>query len=724
MKTASREGHVSGDNATSAPPPPAGGLPRLGDVSNGSQPSVPQPAPPGVCLHGHVGDGNKAPAPQLTLRDRLSDPDGTKGSSATKQRTSAVFPPERPALPGPGEESGGFQQNFAVAWRHTGQTRQPAEQKGVILTGGGRIPGVTLEESLPARTLGDIPTWAPRYWMSRGALIRDVDADTVSDRISLESLTDARASIKEIQETADMPESLRKWERNKMAPAPADAPGDAPAQRKIASIRIPMAMQLTMLASDLDVAFGPNDPDEIEEAFQTLARQVERHLLPDSAWDALFHGVSSVLDVMAGMPFAGGAPWRGVVNPFRGWNGARFSLCEFVQQCVCKKGRVPRGVFARQKGTMFRLLGHLFNVSTSSKLLGTVSPDPGEAYYSAPESLAVAARNLRLQAITALIGFMFRVEESPAADRADLLSRTRHLLEGFLDRETNPAPMQPFGHHFRDFYVSDPSWARTLISRIFPADPPRRLVYVGGWTGFLSRFPVREMFADPDVRALYSRGLELRTDPAEHLNPTFYHDPEQGIANHLAIAHFELQVLDRADDLLASFLEKASPSQMARFVACGGDIIPKNWVPKTEETWDRVRSLWEWVLKNRADHETLVEFGAWLDIEPGTFPVADMARLAHDTLARTSGEASGYAGLANSIHEFALTDPVRTLEVLDLFLHSPRVDKDTRHITLAHSDGWLKAAQHLSSLPASRERAAPILSEIEECRRLLGQEAR
>lgn len=782
MKAVFREGRVSSNKEAFAPPPPAEDLPSLGDVSNGSKPSVPQQAPPGVCLRDRVGGGNKAPVPRLTLRGGLLGLDA-RGSSSTKQSTSAVFPPERPALSKPGAEPGGFQQNSAVAWRHTGQIRRPAEQKGAILPGGEQAPGVTLGESLLARTLGDIPACAPRYWMSRGTLVKNpelmdvpvgdtppmhdamqrtsesifriagealsgnrfpkkalnpqkmtplvlptpvsgVGADTVSDQISLDALASAHASIKEIQETTDMPEFLRRWEMRRLVATPPDPPSDTPAPRTLTSIRVPMAMLRAGLASDLDVTFDPSDPGEIAETFQALARQVERHLLPDSAWDTLFHKVSSVLDVMTGMPFVGGAPWRGVVNPFRGWNGARFSLCEFIQQCVCKKGRIPQGVFARQKSTMFRFLDHLFNVSTASKLLGTVSPDPGEAYYSAPESLTVAARNLRLQAITALIGFMFRVEESSAADRSALLPRTRHLIEGFLDRETNPAPMHPFGRHFRDFYASDPSWSRTLISRIFPADPLRRLVYVGGWTGFLSRFPVREMFVDPDVRALYFRGLELGTDPAEHLNPAFYHDPEQGIANHLAIAHFELQVLDRADELLASFLEKSSPSQMARFVACGGDIIPKNWVPKTKETWDRVRSLWEWTLENRADHETLVEFGAWLDVDPKAFPTADMAKLAHDTLARTSGEISGYSGLANSIHEFALADPARTLEVLDLFLHNPRVDKDARHTMLVHSDGWLKAARHLSSLPASRERAAPILSEIEECRRPPSQEAR
>ncbi len=303
-------------------------------------------------------------------------------------------------------------------------------------------------------------------------------------------------------------------------------------------------------------------------------------------------------------------------------------------------------------------------------------------------------------------------------DGKEIRDDVKELYEGVLEREDTRALMAMFGRSLPMCYFRDKDWTRKLLPRIFPRDTAKKWLLSAAWEGFLSKGLYGEMISDPEIQDLYLRGLDL-TDADYPRRQRHFVEPDEGIAEHLALAFMHYKEFGLDHPLLETFWKNENTKQHAHFVnSIGRSFISRE---KAEESFEfsqevksRLRKLWDWLLNKREEREVYMEFGLWINLDKGIFEPAWLAQRVKQTLEKTTGFLTWDIGLAKTGPRLAQAGPEDAFEIVRFYLHEGGVRGNNQQVLwLWDSDNqWIEAFEILYRNPSTRVETEGLINRL------------
>ncbi len=397
------------------------------------------------------------------------------------------------------------------------------------------------------------------------------------------------------------------------------------------------------------------------------------------------------------------------------WDAVYSAMADVLRELLTEQDVLTPVDFGRHRDRILEITGYLLSypdpapadeqIETAPSLIGSAN----ETNYSVIDPFTMAINSVRGRAFQAFVQFVFQDGRKFNEDIEEQISDdAKALYESVLRKESTRALMFMYGHYLPSFYFQDRAWIRKLLPRIFPQEPAQRHLYTSAWEGYLARNLYEAMFLDPVFQNLYQRALDLRENDFPRQQKHFK-NPDEGIAQHLALAFMHYEVFGFNHQLFEAFWKNDSPKQHAHFVNfVGRSFISRD---KAEESFEfsrevkgQLRELWDRLLQNDEEREVYMEFGQWINLDKGIFEPSWLARRVKETLERANGILAWDIGLVKASPQLAQAAPEDALEIARLYLHEGGVrGKNQRVMWFWESDNqWIEVLEILHRNPSTK----------------------
>lgn len=343
-------------------------------------------------------------------------------------------------------------------------------------------------------------------------------------------------------------------------------------------------------------------------------------------------------------------------------------------------------------------------------LLGLMEdPDPDQAYEreyggSNMDPLTLSINTVRGEAMHAVVRYALwlrratdqQVESThqmmDVNGKYSLPDEVISVLDRHLDPIADPslAVRAVYGQWLPWLAMLDESWVRTRLAQILPSSMTERPYWDAAWETYLT---YSRLFVDTfDIlRPEYERALgRMRTWDAGVRRRT---DPDDRLAEHLMVLYWWGRLeLNEVGGLITVFYERAPLGVRRHALDFIGWSLPKPGDSLEPEISERLRTLWEWRLKEISEKSSeeasqeLGAFGWWF--ASGAFDV-DWAVAQLLAALRLGARLEAAHQVIDEVAKIAYAKPLEAVECLRLFAESDR-------------EGWV--------IYASREAARVILA--------------
>lgn len=303
-------------------------------------------------------------------------------------------------------------------------------------------------------------------------------------------------------------------------------------------------------------------------------------------------------------------------------------------------------------------------------------------------------------------------------DGEKIKSDVQQLYEEVLLRENTRALMFMFGRYLSNIYFRDKDWTRRLLPRIFSQSAAKIWLYSAAWEGHLSARLYGEMFSDPAIQDLYRRALDL-TDDDYPLRQRHFKDPDEGIAEHLALAFMHYKEFGLDHPLLKAFWKKENPKQHAHFVQSLGRFFisrdnSEEFFTNNPKSKNRLRNFWDWLLKEQEKQALFKEFGLWINLDKGIFDPVWLARRIKQTLEKTNGLLKWQYELIRSAPQLAQAAPEDTLKIARLYFLEGGVRGNVQRTLWQWDSGhkWLEAFEILYRCQKTKLETTALINQL------------
>ena len=407
------------------------------------------------------------------------------------------------------------------------------------------------------------------------------------------------------------------------------------------------------------------------------------------------------------------------------WDAVHSAMADVMRELLTEADGLTPVDFGRHRDRILEITGYLLSypdpspadeqVETAPSLTGSSS----DTNYSVIDPFTMAINSVRGRAFQAFVQFVSQDGRKFNEDVEEQISDdVKALYEDVLGKETTRALMFLYGYFLPSFYFRDREWIRKLLPRIFDQEPAQRHLYTSAWEGYLARNLYEGMFLDPEFQNLYQRALNLKDSDFPRQQKRFK-NPDEGIAQHLALAFMHYEVFGFDHQLFKAFWKNDSPKQHAHFVHfIGRSFISQD---KAEESFkfnrevkDRLKELWDRLLQNDEERDVYMEFGLWINLDKGIFEPIWLARRVRKTLERADGFLRWDSELVKASPQLAQKAPEDTLEIARLYLHEGGVrGKSQRVKWLWESDNqWIEALEILHRNPSTKSRTESLINSL------------
>ena len=403
------------------------------------------------------------------------------------------------------------------------------------------------------------------------------------------------------------------------------------------------------------------------------------------------------------------------------WDAVHLVATDIVLELISEKDGLTLLDFSKYRDQIFAVLSYLlkypapspadedFEVPGSASDIKAMRDDPAGKWATDPLNMAI--NTVRGRAFYVFNQFVF-------ADGERIKNDVKQLYEDVIQRENTRAVLAMFGRHLSNFYFRDKNWTRKLLPLIFPQDTAKTWLYSAAWEGYLSAEPYGEMITDPEIQGLYQRALAL-TDSDFPPRQKHTKEPDEGIAEHLALAFMYFKEFDLDNQLLQAFWKKDNPKQHAHFVQSLGRFFiseddSEEFFSDNPESKNRLRDLWDWLLQKQEKQEVFEKLGLWINLDKGIFEPTWLARRVKETLEKTNGILEWGYELLKSAPQLAQAAPEETLEIARLYLFEGGV-RGNEQGTLWHWDhdnSWIEAFEILHSHPTTKAGATALINRL------------
>lgn len=385
------------------------------------------------------------------------------------------------------------------------------------------------------------------------------------------------------------------------------------------------------------------------------------------------------------------------------WDAVHSAMSDLLQALLTEKDGQVLVDFGKHRDQLFHLLGYLL-----------AYPDSSPFDQSPHMDLFTRAINTRRgRAFQAFVLFVQQDSKRfKAEERVHIDAAAKDLYAKVLEHTNRRTGMFLFGYHLPKFYIHDRDWVRRLLPQIFPL--AQKELYTAAWEGYLTNTRIyREMFFDHDIQKLYQRGLAL-TDADYPPQQEHFREPDEGIAEHLALAFMYDQEFGLDHPLFEAFWQANTPKRQAHFVG----FLGRAFVSATDahrriepQSKERLQELWDWLLAQHENPTLFREFGLWIDLEKEIFAPAWLAERVRKTLEKTNGVLDWEHGLRKSIVRLAQAAPQDTLEIARLYLYEGAVRGSKRWRPL-HWDEWDEALKILYATTKTRSGTSSLIHRL------------
>ncbi len=407
------------------------------------------------------------------------------------------------------------------------------------------------------------------------------------------------------------------------------------------------------------------------------------------------------------------------------WDAVYSAMADVLRELLTEQDGLTPVDFGRHRDRILAITGHLLSypdpspadeqIETAPSLTGSST----DTNYSVIDPFTMAINSVRGRAFQAFVQFVFQDGRKFNVDVEEQISDdAKALYENMLRKENTRALMFMYGHFLPSFYFRDRAWIRKLLPRIFPQEPALRHLYTSAWEGYLARNLYEAMFLDPVFQNLYQRALDLRENDFPRQQKHFK-NPDEGIAQHLALAFMHYEVFGFNHQLFKAFWKNDSPKQHAHFVNfIGRSFISRD---KAEESFEfsrevkgRLRELWDRLLQNDEERDVYIEFGQWINLDKGIFEPVWLARRVKETLERAAGFLKWGNELVKASPQLAQAAPEDTLEIARLYLHEGGVrGKNQRVMWHWESDNqWIEVLEILHRNPSTKSGTESLINRL------------
>ena len=421
-------------------------------------------------------------------------------------------------------------------------------------------------------------------------------------------------------------------------------------------------------------------------------------------WDRLIDLFTAIKDSTRQEPFARqtreGDPFDAWLAD---WDAVHSAMTDIVRALLNEQNESVVIDFPKYRDQILEILTYLLahpdpdsedERHDTAKIKTKMSSDTD---YEASDPFTIAINSVRGRAYEAFVLFVYQDgKKFKKSDKVKISRDVKKLYEDVLKKENTRALMFMFGYYLPTFYYRDRDWIRGLLPQIFPYDQTRKHLYTAAWEGYLANNLYEEIFFDPEFQKLYERGLSL-TD-ADYPKQRHFKKPDEGIADHLAIAYMYYSGFGFGYPLFEAFWEKKDSKQHAQFVdflgrlfLSGDNESADKLLEKEPDRKQRLKDLWDWLLEKYPDPRPFNEFGFWINLKKDIFEPAWLAERTRKTLVKTSGSLDWDLGLMESIAILAEAAPADTLEILRLYLLEGCVRGSKPHLPFHIDQEWYEA---------------------------------
>ena len=420
---------------------------------------------------------------------------------------------------------------------------------------------------------------------------------------------------------------------------------------------------------------------------------------------------------------------RGWFDTFRaGWGAVHFAMTEVFQALLTEKNGLLPLDFGVYRDRIFSIVSYLLrhpDPSPEDEQIDTAkstTTSSGEAGYQVNDPLHMAVNAVRGQAFKTFVWFMEQDSKKfKKEDAVKIANDVKKSYESALENETTRAIMFMFGQHLPFFYFRDRDWIRGLLPQIFSQEPAKKHLYTAAWEGYLAHNLYEGMFFDPEIQQLYVRGLAL-TDADYPPQQEHFKKPDEGIAEHLALALMHYKRFGFDDPLFKAFWKKNHPKMHANFVeflgrsyVSGNSASAHELLEKEAESKGRLKQFWDWLLEHYENPKPFIQFDWWINLENGIFEPAGLAERVRKTLKKTQGALDSDFKLTQSIVRLAQANPEDTLEIARLYLLEGGIRRGGQRELLLGTDDWVqwvKVFKILNDNPGTKSETSILINKL------------
>ncbi len=359
-----------------------------------------------------------------------------------------------------------------------------------------------------------------------------------------------------------------------------------------------------------------------------------------------------------------------------GWTAVHSAMADIIQGLLNEQNGKSIIDFPKYRENIFGIISYLLRF-----------PDPGpkdeqvetaksktksseDSDYMVSDPFTIAINTVRGQAFQSFVLFVYQGGKELEKKKIKIKNNVKEVYKEVLEKENTRALMFMFGHYLPSFYFRDKNWIKKLLPKIFPKE--KRDLFLASTEGYLVQSLYKEMFFDKNFQNLYKEWIDLK-DTNYSNNQKHFKDIDEALADHLALALVHFSKFDFKHPLFVKFWEKENVKRQKEFISfigrhCLSRDSAKKWIEDNKINIDKVKKLWDWILKKKINPKILAGFGFWInpneEVINDDFTIEKIA----ETLKKSDGDIVWDYGLLKRLPIFAEKNGEKTLEIISSYL--------------------------------------------------------
>lgn len=260
-------------------------------------------------------------------------------------------------------------------------------------------------------------------------------------------------------------------------------------------------------------------------------------------------------------------------------------------------------------------------------------------------------------------------------DQDKIKEDVKQVYETTLKKENTLAVMFMYGRYLATFYYRNKDWVRRQLNDIFPISQDKHDLFIAALEGYLSTDLYGELFEELSS-SLYERAINLT--PEQYTKRRYSKEIDESLAGHIALAYIHYESFDTESELFKLFWEVPNIKRHEEFVSFIGRHLISRDDPDSfmlaqriekNKVKEKLKVLWDWILKNCHEETVFVHFGFWIGNKKLFFNDSKwLATQLLSTLEKSNGDLEWEIQVMEMMTKLADEQPKETLEIIRLLL--------------------------------------------------------